>query len=105
MRTCGRKNVTMLIVALRFAFTLSRPVDSNYVLQEIISFFFSYLILYLKIRVEFCCHLIFHFKNLFQLHALSESVPQIAFRPFVFIRHCLHTSLLLLLFLSRNFGL
>jgi hypothetical protein len=37
LRTCGTTDVTKLIVALRFAIALSRPMDSKSSLQEIIS--------------------------------------------------------------------
>jgi len=36
LRTFGRKEVTMLFVAFRFAFALSQLMDSNSLLQEII---------------------------------------------------------------------
>jgi len=40
LRTCGKTDVTKLIVAFRFAFALSRPMDSTNSLQEIISSFY-----------------------------------------------------------------
>ena len=39
LRTCGRKEVTMLCVAFRFVFALSQAMDSNNLLQETISSF------------------------------------------------------------------
>jgi hypothetical protein len=39
LRTCGSKDMAKLIVAFRFAFALSRPMDSNSLLQETISVF------------------------------------------------------------------
>jgi hypothetical protein len=41
LRTCGRTDVTKPIVAFRFAFLLSRPMDSNNLLQEILIFKFA----------------------------------------------------------------
>jgi len=39
LRTCGRRDVKKLIVAMHFAIALSRPMDSNSSLQEIFSSF------------------------------------------------------------------
>jgi hypothetical protein len=94
----------MLFVAFHFVFALSQPVDSNSILQEIISFFiFNFAF---KDKSWVYCPLILHFNKLvFQLHALSGIFPQMVFCPLSSSNTVCILSLQLLLFLARNYGI